>query len=215
MIGLCSKTYVLQQTDCVKMSSKGLNRGTLSNPVQVFQNVLQQAESTSAINRGFRVRHDTIYTYQQDRCGISYFYCKRRVLDDGIHTVPLSITLCPWSERNQDIVKHSHPLWPDRNRVFELTFGVFHSLFAVCEYAFSQTNRDCLVKEALIILRKEYEPEGELVFVKEGNFGKWEYRKMANLWTCGAKARCASMIPCTKYPGLNALAELFLEVETN
>ena len=209
MIGLCSKTYVLRHSDQIKISAKGLNKGRLQDPMQVFKAVLTHGESASAVNRGFRAKNNSIYTYEQERRAITYFYCKRRVLDDGIHTCPLSITLCPWPKRSMDIVTKGHALWPDRERIFDLSFGLFHSLYSVCAHSFSQSNRDDLVREALKTL--DYEPKGELVFVNEGNFGKWENRKIANLWTSGTNARCAVLIPSTKYQGLNLLAELFLE----
>ncbi|WAR05869.1 hypothetical protein MAR_021238 [Mya arenaria] len=34
----------------------------------------------------------------------SYFYCKRKVLDDGIHTVPLDINLCPIKSQEEEVV---------------------------------------------------------------------------------------------------------------
>ena len=44
-----------------------------------------------------------MFTYTQERRGFSYLYCKRKVLDDGIHTVPLDITLCPVPPKEQDV----------------------------------------------------------------------------------------------------------------
>jgi hypothetical protein len=50
----------------------------------------------------FRVRNNGIATYQQRRNGFSYFYCKRRVLDDGVSTVPLDLELCPIKKEPMD-----------------------------------------------------------------------------------------------------------------
>ena len=36
-----------------------------------------------------------IRTYEQKKTALNYFYCKRRVLNCGIRTVPLDITLTP------------------------------------------------------------------------------------------------------------------------
>ena len=38
---------------------------------------------------GFRVYDQGIVTYEQNRLGLSGYYDKRYVLDDGIHTRPL------------------------------------------------------------------------------------------------------------------------------
>ena len=39
-------------------------------------------------------------TYNQVRKGFNYFYVKRKVLPDGINTVPLTMTLSPWEDYN-------------------------------------------------------------------------------------------------------------------
>ena len=52
--------------------------------------------------RGFRAHNNGIATYQQERNGFSYFYCKRRVLDDGVCTVPLDLEMCPIKKESMD-----------------------------------------------------------------------------------------------------------------
>ena len=47
--------------------------------------------SSSGVNRGFRVVNNSVYTYNQVRDGFSYFYPKRKILEDGITTRPLDI----------------------------------------------------------------------------------------------------------------------------
>ena len=42
-------------------------------------------------NRCFRVVDNKMYTYLQERAGFSYFYPKRKVLDNGYSTEPLDI----------------------------------------------------------------------------------------------------------------------------
>ena len=89
MIGLCSKTY-----NCFgpknKFSCKGVNKKL--NPIDnKYLQVLQTQRPSSGINRGFRVVNNTVYTYNQVRDGFSYFYPKRKVLDDGVSTEPLDI----------------------------------------------------------------------------------------------------------------------------
>ena len=44
-------------------------------------------------NKGFRYldNNHSIYTYTQDKKGLSAIYCKRELLADGISTKPLNI----------------------------------------------------------------------------------------------------------------------------
>jgi hypothetical protein len=44
-------------------------------------------------------RHSNVPT---EKNGFSYFYCKRRVLDDGVCTVPLDLELCPIKKESMD-----------------------------------------------------------------------------------------------------------------
>ena len=85
-----------------KFSSKGISKRSVKAPMTSFRRVLKMHKAQSARNRGFRVRHNHIYTYTQERRGFSYFYCKRKVMDDGIHTEPLDITLCPVPPKDID-----------------------------------------------------------------------------------------------------------------
>ena len=108
MIGLCSKTYIVTNQDTHKFSSKGVSKRLVENPLDIFENVLKTGNPASGENKGFRVRNNGVYTYNQSRCGFSYFYCKRRVLDDGVHTEPLDIVLCPKKTK-----KESEKAWSD------------------------------------------------------------------------------------------------------
>lgn len=114
MIALCSKTYLLQQSDGCKMSCKGIQKNALNAPMDIFHHVLTTKKTISKTNIGFRTRENSMWTYQQDRAGFSYTYVKRRVCDDGIHTLPLEIVLCPWPRANQNefhIFKESPLHW--------------------------------------------------------------------------------------------------------
>ncbi len=96
MIGLCSKTYIVSKdNDDYKFSCKGISKRFVENPLNIYKQVLETGNSASGTNKGFRVKDHGIFTYTQQRCGFTYFYCKRKVMDDGIHTVPLYMTLCP------------------------------------------------------------------------------------------------------------------------
>ena len=78
-----------------KFSCKGISKRSVKTPLRIFKNVLETGISASAINKGFRAKDNTIFTYQQERSGFTYFYCKREVLDNGRDTRPLDIVLCP------------------------------------------------------------------------------------------------------------------------
>ena len=43
------------------------------------------------VNMGFRIKDHSIYTYTQQKLGLSGFYDKRFVEEDRIHTKPLQI----------------------------------------------------------------------------------------------------------------------------
>ena len=78
-----------------KFSSKGISKKTVVAPLTTFRQVMKTQKPGSGTNIGFRARNNTMYTYQQKRSGFSYFYCKRRVLNDGRSTMPLDMELCP------------------------------------------------------------------------------------------------------------------------
>ncbi|MCG7866661.1 MAG: hypothetical protein JAY74_09850, partial [Candidatus Thiodiazotropha taylori] len=86
-----------------KFSSKGVSKRHLTSPMTKFRRVLKTHRAQSGCNRGFRVRNNAVFTYRQERHGFSYLYCKRKVLDDGIHTDPLDITLCPLPPHEQEV----------------------------------------------------------------------------------------------------------------
>jgi hypothetical protein len=103
MISLCSKTYLATSGEKCKFSSKGLNKHNIKNPLSIFKQVLEQKKSGGGINVGFRLKDNQMFTYSQDKNAFSYFYCKRRVLSDGIQTVPLDVTLKPLTDTDKSI----------------------------------------------------------------------------------------------------------------
>ncbi|CAH3132563.1 unnamed protein product [Porites lobata] len=90
IIGLSSKTYYCFG-DYDKFSCKGVNKKTNDINKEKYLNVLLTKQSSSGLNKGFRVVNNSMYTYEQVRDGFSYFYPKRKVLEDGVTTVPLDI----------------------------------------------------------------------------------------------------------------------------
>ena len=89
--------HVLKKSDgSYKLSCKGLNKTALAEPYDLYKQVFETHNPASGTNRGIRARLNTVYKYEQERCFISYFYCKRKLLQDGSNTEPLDILLSPW-----------------------------------------------------------------------------------------------------------------------
>ena len=94
---LCSKTYCCydSKSDKIKFNSKGLNKRTLEDtgdgPMSKYRQVLIEAVKLKSTNRGFKASHHLVGTYEQTKKGLSYFYPKREVPKDGIHTEPLNL----------------------------------------------------------------------------------------------------------------------------
>ena len=86
MIALCSKTYALQDNNMqCKTALKGLNKNFLQNPLELCKEVLKTGCSQYSTNKSFRVRDNTMFTYEQKSPGLGNFYCKRELVD-GVHT---------------------------------------------------------------------------------------------------------------------------------
>ena len=92
IVALCSKTYVCFG-NVTKASCKGIqkkrNQDILTR--ESYLAVLENQKSGCGVNKGFVARNGRIYSYVQPRYGLSYMYCKRRVLDDGVSTTPLDL----------------------------------------------------------------------------------------------------------------------------
>ena len=56
-----------------------------------YRKVLEESVNVTSTNRGFRTIHHSVATYEQTKKGLSYFYPKRKVEEDGIHTKPLHL----------------------------------------------------------------------------------------------------------------------------
>ena len=56
-----------------------------------YRKVLEEVVNVTSSNRGFRTIQHAVATYEQTNNGLSYFYPKRNVQQDGIHTRPLFI----------------------------------------------------------------------------------------------------------------------------
>ena len=82
-----------KQTNKYKFSSKGLNKRTLEDcgngPMSKYRKVLEESVNVTSTNIGFRTIQHSVATYEQTKEGLFYFYPKRIVEEDGIHTKPL------------------------------------------------------------------------------------------------------------------------------
>ena len=56
-----------------------------------YLNVLKSQKSAIGINIFFRVKDNSVYTYQQTKRALYYFHPKRKVLADSISTIPLDL----------------------------------------------------------------------------------------------------------------------------
>ena len=72
-----------------KVSKKKNNLANLTK--EAYLAVLRNQKAGSGTNKGFVARNGCVYTYEQTRYGLSYMYCKRLVLDDGVSTMPLTL----------------------------------------------------------------------------------------------------------------------------
>ena len=97
MLCLCSKTYCCYGRNSNKhnFSSKGLIKRTLEHcgdgPMSKYRKLLEEAVNVNSTKRGFRTMKHSVATYEQTSKGLTYFYPKRLVEEDGIHTKPLDL----------------------------------------------------------------------------------------------------------------------------
>ena len=90
-IALCSKTYLCYGQKEIKLSCKGLQKKRNFERLtkQTYLDVLETQTPGQGTNKGFRAMNGKVYTYSQKRRGLSFLYCKRKLLEDGISTEPL------------------------------------------------------------------------------------------------------------------------------
>jgi hypothetical protein len=93
MTSLCSKMYCCSDVSEkeIKYSCKGIQKEGNNICYEKFKNVLFDDKKDIVNNKGFRYIGGVKKTYEQEKKGLSYVYCKRIVLGDDISTVPLLI----------------------------------------------------------------------------------------------------------------------------
>ena len=87
MIALCSKCFSAKG-EKNKFSTKGMSKKQNEITWQRFKAALN-GNIDRAENRGFRMVGNHVMTYEQHKLGLSAYYDKRWVLEDGIHTEPI------------------------------------------------------------------------------------------------------------------------------
>lgn len=87
VIALSSKCYYCIGEQA-KSSSKGISKRHNKLTEKDYMHVLMNQDITQGVNKGFRVRGDSIFTYTQNRKGLNYMYGKRIVMSDHVTTLP-------------------------------------------------------------------------------------------------------------------------------
>jgi hypothetical protein len=115
IVALCSKSYFVsgfekdrkKGKDNFKLSCKGVQRNNNEDKITMnsYKDVLYHNVKSIVKNRGMRIMNDNmiykagdevkqnrkIYNYEVDKIGLSGKYDKRRILNDGVSSVPLNI----------------------------------------------------------------------------------------------------------------------------
>ena len=88
--GLSPKCYY-----CVgerdKCSAKGVSKRLNNIRFDDFKSVLLSQNSQTITNKGFRVSNNNMFTYKQQKVGLSYLYIKRKVANNGVDTLPTDL----------------------------------------------------------------------------------------------------------------------------
>ena len=93
IVALNSKTYYCWNRDTHKnkFSCKGLNKRTNDLDEEIYKQVLFSRKPFTGVNTGFIQKDHQTFTYQQGKTGLSFFYGKRFVCDDGVSTYPINL----------------------------------------------------------------------------------------------------------------------------
>ncbi len=74
-----------------KQSTKGVSKKHSNLRANDFMDVLRDHHPKKGINLSFVTKKSEIYTYKQERVGLSYLYYKRKVCADGRRTMPTDL----------------------------------------------------------------------------------------------------------------------------
>ena len=85
---LTAKCYFVEGKNDTKYSCKGMSKKQNEMTWERYRAALK-GELDIGKNTGFRVHEQGMVTYEQNKLGLSAYYDKRYVIEDGIHTRPL------------------------------------------------------------------------------------------------------------------------------
>ena len=92
MVYLCSKPYVICSENQTKRSAKDFHK---NKTTWAFKTTWILCSRNKALRKkpiGFKLdSHHQLSTYQQCKRGLTFLYPKRKVLEDGISTIPLDL----------------------------------------------------------------------------------------------------------------------------
>ena len=93
IVALNSKMYSVYDScaNKTKFSCKGVSKKNFTHPTDMYKDVLETKQTKQGTNVGFRTKDSKILTYSQTRNSFTYYYIKRKVLEDGVHTTYLDI----------------------------------------------------------------------------------------------------------------------------
>ena len=91
IIALNAKTYHTFNASTSKTSTKGIMRNLNSFNKAHFLGTLTTKKPVFGTNKGIMRKNNSMVTYTQLRSGLSFFYAKRLVCDDGVSTLPINL----------------------------------------------------------------------------------------------------------------------------
>ena len=98
MIALSSKLYSCYTEGNWaehKARAKGVNISKVDNPHRLYADSLFNKKTNYVQNSSIKIHDNVVKSYSQYRGALTYYYVKRQVHEDGIHTSPLPVTLNP------------------------------------------------------------------------------------------------------------------------
>ena len=88
---LAPKSYIYSGPEGDKLACKSVNTKQNKLTFDDYFQVLTSNDTLTIANRKFRTKNYSVYSCKQNKCDLSSFYCKRRVLDCGIETETLDL----------------------------------------------------------------------------------------------------------------------------
>ena len=92
-VGLNAKTYYCydnNDTSKDKHSAKGISH---SFPLSKnnYLDVISKKKVEPQVNKGFKFKDNIMYSYELQKHGLTHFYCKRKLHENGLSTTYLNI----------------------------------------------------------------------------------------------------------------------------